>query len=672
VMSEAVFHLTDQITLIPVIHGSGDMAVEVRRRLLAGEFDCLAVPLPENFQSAVEAAVVELPRISAVAQRERREDWSSGASFDETDFAEDSEGRDGDDADLEGAGSDGEFGDEPDDLSRINFVPIDPCQPVIAALRWALEERLPRAFIDLPTNAYRAESITTPDAYALKRVAHVRFSAAVLPTIPLPRQALHRRRIAYMASRLHELARFHQRIVVLCAYWEWPWLRDAFRAVSPHATEADAATAIDWTGLDREPDDVEPVRAYPVAPRTYQFALGELPFITGLYERARSELEADENLSIDGVKELLLAAREKYQATHGKRARTFTPQVLRLYLKYVRNLSLIERRFTPDLYTLITAARQIMGDQFAIALAETSREYPVSAEAASHLVDEQAIEFGVDRALLPDGDVVRVDNRLAGPPLVWRSLQLNTRPTRAEQQKWDMQWNPYMQCSWPPEDAVIERFRTHLKDKALALLGTDLARTEKFTSSLMDGLDIRETLRNWHTGELYVKNCPPARGHLDCVAMLFDSPADPRDYPWRTTWIAEHHDESTLALFATDFHSELVGPGIGVATYGGALFLFPPRPVIDIWTDPRLDFTTTLEERLLAGGCLNSTGRYVAVLSDAPPGAGFRRMAKRFGKKLIHIPLAHFSAQMVQQLRLVHVLNGRQVRSYAARFIRKA
>ena len=35
--------------------------------------------------------------------------------------------------------------------------------------------------------------------------------------------------------------------------------------------------------------------------------LGELPFITGLYERARAELEDDENLSIDGVKELLLA-----------------------------------------------------------------------------------------------------------------------------------------------------------------------------------------------------------------------------------------------------------------------------------------------------------------------------------------------------------------------------
>ena len=46
----------------------------------------------------------------------------------------------------------------------------------------------------------------------------------------------------------------------------------------------------------------------------------------------------------------------------------------------------------------------------------------------------------------------------------------------------------------------------------------------------------------------------------------------------------------------------LVGPGIAQAEYGGAFFLFPPRPIPDIWTDPRLDFADTLEERLLAGG----------------------------------------------------------------------
>ena len=75
---------------------------------------------------------------------------------------------------------------------------------------------------------------------------------------------------------------------------------------------------------------------------------------------------------------------------------------------------------------------------------------------------------------------------------------------------------------------------------------------------------------------------------------------------------------------------------------------------------------------VLAAGCLHSQHRHVALLSYAPPGAGWRRMARRFGKKIVHVPLSHFSQETVQQLRLVHVLNGKQVRSYAAEFIRKA
>ena len=154
--------------------------------------------------------------------------------------------------------------------------------------------------------------------------------------------------------------------------------------------------------------------------------------------------------------------------------------------------------------------------------------------------------------------------------------------------------------------------------------------------------------------------------------MYFDSPADPRDYPWRITWHAEHHDESTLAFFATDHHQEIVGPGIALASYGGAMFLFPPRPVPDIWRDARFDAADTLEERLLLAACVHSQEKHIAILADAPPGAGWRRLAKRFGKKLVHVPLSHFSQETIQQLRMFHVLNGHQIRSFAEHFIRKA
>src|SRR5690606_8956947 len=135
---------------------------------------------------------------------------------------------------------------------------------------------------------------------------------------------------------------------------------------------------------------------------------------------------------------------------------------------------------------------------------------------------------------------------------------------------------------------------------------------------------------------------------------------------------AEHAEESTLAFYATDFSREMVGPGIALATYGGAMFLYPPVHIRDIWRDPRLDFAETLEERLLAAACLYSTCPHIALLSSAPPGAGWRKLASRYNKRWLHLPLSQFNDGLIQQLRMVHVLNGHQVRSFAADFIRKA
>jgi hypothetical protein len=455
-----------------------------------------------------------------------------------------------------------------------------------------------------------------------------------------------------MAQRLRELERNHKSILFICSILDWPWIREAY-------VERQESTA--------EDEPVEETSLYRPDDRTLLFLLGELPFITGLYERARAELEDEDNLAIDGVKELLITARKNYQDDLKRRARKITPHLLRQCLKYIRNLTLFEKRFTPDLYTIITAAKQTVGDQYALNVAETAREYPYVEDFGL-----PPMVLSIDRGRLPDGEIVQLVSRLPGPPLFWRGLQLQRRPDRRERDQWRMRWNPYSQCSWPPEDKLIEDFRAHVFDRARAVMGADLARTEPFTTSILDGIDIRDTLRHWYEEKIYVKVLPPSVGKLDCVVMLFDSPADPRDYPWRTTWYAEHLEESTLAFFATDFSKELVGPGIALASYGGALFFFPPMAIPDIWRDPALDFTETLEERLLAAACRYSACPHIALVSAAPPGAGWRKLAQRYRKKWVHLPLSQFSDATLQQLRMVHVLNGREVRSYAAEFIRKA
>lgn len=620
--------LSPQVTLVPVIHGSGDFAIAVRRIMLAHRFERLAVPLPPSFQSAVENGLDFLPRVTIATQDEtepyRQAEWNPDGEPEEGAVAQ----------------------------RTCSYVPIDPCQPVIAALRIARQERMPREFIDLEVEEFDPRSSSLPDPYALKQVSLAQFGAAVLPAIPRPGSDQQQARIVWMASRLRELEQQPGRTLALCSLLDWPWIREAF---------------VERHGVEVRPAEVYDPELFRVDPDTLLFLLGELPYVTGLYEQARFDLTDDENLSVDGIKSLLVSAREKYREELKNRARKITPHMLATMLRYIRNLCLVERHMTPDLYTLITAAKQIAGDQYAISLAEVAREYPFR-----DFLPLPDFRVSIQRGQFPNDDVTGLKSRLPGPPVVWRTLQLNRKPPKIDQQKWKMQWNPFTHCSWPPEDVAIERFRTHVKDHALKLLGNDLARIEKFTTSLKDGLDIRETLRNWHTGELYVKVLPPSRGSLDCVLMFFDSPADPRDFPWRITWHAEHQDESTLAFFATDYGQEIVGPGIAAATYGGAMFLFPPRPVRDVWRDPRFDAADTLEERLLLAACHHSREHHIAVLSQTAPGIAWRRIAKRFQKRLVHVPLAHFSQETVQQLRIFHVLNGHEVRSFAEHFIRKA
>jgi hypothetical protein len=607
--SDQFFALSDRVRVLPVVHGSADYALAVRDRILgaARRFDCIAIPLPATLQSDVEAAVDQLPVISCVLQS-----GESGGS---------------------------------------SYVPIDPAQPVIHAIRIARQERIPVRFIDLELDDYRAEPARYPDPYALKVLSPEKMAAAIMAVSPRPLAESQRdRRVRRMAFELHKLELDFDNVLCIASVLDWIWIREAFLERRPYPEEA-ARFA--------------PIETLPVAAETLAFFLAEIPWITHLYERQRRELGEDQSLGVDGIKELALEARDRLLAKKRSAARRVSVKTLRIYLQYARNLAVMRRRLRPDLFLLVEAAKQVLGDDYAITLLEVAREYPEQG-----LTSERSLRCAPDVFEHPEKGTFSAENLLPGDHLEWQAIDLRPEPEEEERKDWSQAWNPYEQCSWPPEDTRIESFNRHVREQAKNLISADLAKVEKFSSSIKDGIDMRETLRNWHQGGIYVRELPPARGSIDTVVFLFDVPADPERYTWRTTWFAEHQEESTLVFFATDYMKGMIGPGIAQARYGGAFFLFPPRPVPDIWQDPRLDDATTLEERLLAGAFMHSRERHVAVVSPTPLKAAWRQLARRYGKKPIHLPLGRFSTATVDRLRSFHVLNGREVRSYASRFIR--
>ena len=562
-----IFSISDKIQLLPVVHGSGNFSQAIRKKLLTEPCDCLAVSLPPEFQSSVEEGIEKLPYITLSCLEE----------------------------------SDGIY----------SYVPIDPCQPVIMGMRIAREEGIPRYFIDRSVSNFEPQHMMFPDTFALKQLSMEKFCVSLLPIIKRPVEGSQQeKRACWMAYQLHKLEMSYCHIVLICSVLDWPWIKEAYDERHKYPAPENINSNPALFGVDKN---------------TLFFALSEFPYVTYLYEKNRAELRSDKNLSVDGVKEILLKSRDAFINKHRVRYHNLTPQTFQIFLQYVRNLTLMERRLTPDLYNLAISAKQIGGDAFAVALVETARNYPFQ-DAETHL---ETLSLGIEKGTFDANTVVEMKNRLSETRYEWRNLDLKAEPGIHQQKKWKYTWNPYGQCSWPPEDDIIESFHTHVREQSRLLLSNDLVRSEKFTSSVKDGVDIRETLRNWHTGDIYVKEIPSSRGTIEVVVFLFEAQPDPKNYTWRQTWYAEHTEESTLCFFATNYMDNMVGPGVGQATYGGCMMMYPPRPIPNIWDDPRLLLSETVEEKLLEGAFAHSREKHITVVSPNLPPARWRQFGRR-------------------------------------------
>ena len=87
----------------------------------------------------------------------------------------------------------------------------------------------------------------------------------------------------------------------------------------------------------------------------------------------------------------------------------------------------------------------------------------------------------------------------------WRALLKNKR----RDERWPGEWLEGFEgegiCSYPPEDLVVEDFGRYLKRRGKSVLSEEKARTVPFTSSVLDGIDVRETIRHWSEGKVFVR-----------------------------------------------------------------------------------------------------------------------------------------------------------------------
>ena len=65
----------------------------------------------------------------------------------------------------------------------------------------------------------------------------------------------------------------------------------------------------------------------------------------------------------------------------------------------------------------------------------------------------------------------------------------------------------------------------------------------------------------------------------------------------------------------------------------------------------------------------HSREKNITLVSPCIPHLKWKRLARQYGKNMIHLPLKRFSNQTIEKVRRFHVLNGKDIRSYAKRFI---
>jgi len=224
-------------------------------------------------------------------------------------------------------------------------------------------------------------------------------------------------------------------------------------------------------------------------------------------------------------------------------------------------------------------------------------------------------------------------------------------------------------CSYPPEDLIVENYGRYLKKKGKSILSEERVRVEPFTTSILDGIDLRETIRKWYEKRIYVRQFQKISGEVGSIVVIFDEDRDNR-YSYMTTWLGENQNESDMAFYSTFPFDNLVGPGIGRGEYGGFLMSLPARRMYDVWQDPDYEFAESKSERLLMAGLDYSVHRHVVYVAAKPPRTIFRTIAGRLGRTIMYIPIGQLSPLSLKKIRVVHVLDGYDKRAIAKDYIR--
>ena len=534
--------------------------------------------------------------------------------------------------------------EENGDEDRAIYVPVEPADPFTEALRTAEEIGAQVMFLEPDSNERPHLPDNYPDTYSIARVGMERYIEAyrVWPQNRTEEVSAH---AAAMAWKLQGADPEARAVVVVSLNLLDPLL-DAME--SPQEAPVKRRRNLDVRLLNPHPDCLAEITI-------------EYPYLQERYEFFRLDLQGEDRLDKPRVQmDLLREAEGKYTESTGEKLAHW---MRRTIARYTRNLAHTSNDLMANVYDLAVAGRSVVDDNYGWEVWQMANRYLAQHETSElETVKLSAGEIWINTKKL------RIRRRLPRPKQRLKPTGLKPRKKETIPGEWARQTHGDAICSYPPEDLVIEEYGRFLKKKAKAMLSEERVRVEPFTTSILDGIDIRETIRNWHRRKIFVRQADRLAGEVGSVVVIFDEDRDDR-YQYLTTWLGEHQNESDMAFYSTFPFDHLVGPGIGRGEYGGFLMTLPPRRLYDVWSDPDYDFAESKPERLLMAALDYSTERFVVYVAPRPPRSIFRSIAGHLGRKILYVPIGALSPVKLKKLRVVHVLDSYERRAEAKDYI---
>jgi hypothetical protein len=531
------------------------------------------------------------------------------------------------------------------------YLLIEPTDGQVEAIRMAMENHIPIYFIDRDTENYPLHHSPMPDPYAITKIGYSIYCRAYLRIRPKETVSIEDQlREKEMAYQLQQISRGGGRILWVGGVYHLPGILELLEHPQTNVIGRRLREGVGLAHLHEE---------------SSREVMTEMPLLAAEFERYRSGQRPDPPDRLIINHELIKAAKDCYWKNSKE---TLSRSQERVLNRFARNYALISGGLVPNFYQLIVSARGAADDNFAYEVWEKGGTYPWQTENPGL----QVLRLRGEDLFL-DQKKIRFHRQLK--TFRRRLVQVPVKKKKREKTpgEWKKDFEGYHICSYPPEDVVIEGYGRHLQKRALEIKSEENNRIIPFASSIMDGLDIRETIRQWHQGKIYVRENRPLKGKVGSVVVIFDPDFPDRygreEFPWKVTWLGENDQESDMSFYSTPAGEVMDGPGISRCQYGGFMLTYPPLRVYDIWKDPYFSVARNKPERLLMAAIDYCLEKHVVYVASDPPSGWCRSTAAKLGKKIVYLPIGIFSPITIKKIRQFHVLDGHQVRRYAKEYI---